>query len=154
MLLSWWCNFKIQYKELAGLQFSIKDCFSLVLTPVRMRWTIPLVTISRLEGEGYGECTVEYSDFPLDQLLWPEIWKMALLRGEIISSENRSHWVFKNWEFYASFKTKNGLSQILPWKIVFLNFIFFWGKEVLFATMRTGVPRINTCLGSRRVVYF
>jgi hypothetical protein len=40
MLLARWCPLKIQHKILAGLQFSSRDCLSLVLTPVRIYWTV------------------------------------------------------------------------------------------------------------------
>jgi hypothetical protein len=42
MLLLWWCPFKIQKANWAGLQFTRTDFLSLVLTPLRIRWTIPL----------------------------------------------------------------------------------------------------------------
>ncbi len=42
MLLLWWCPFKIQKEKLPGLQFMTTDYLSLVLTPLRIRWTIPL----------------------------------------------------------------------------------------------------------------
>ncbi len=42
MLLSWWWPFEIRYKKLPGLQFSITDHMSLLPTPHRLRWTIPL----------------------------------------------------------------------------------------------------------------
>jgi hypothetical protein len=43
MLLLLWCPFKIQKEKLAGLQFISTDYLSLVLTPLRIRWTIPLI---------------------------------------------------------------------------------------------------------------
>jgi hypothetical protein len=42
MLLLWWCPFKIQKEKRAGVQFTRTDVLSLVLTPLRNRWTIPL----------------------------------------------------------------------------------------------------------------
>jgi hypothetical protein len=42
MLLLWWCPFKIQKEKWAGLQFKRTDFFSIVLTPLRIRWTLPL----------------------------------------------------------------------------------------------------------------
>jgi hypothetical protein len=42
MLLLWWCPIKIQKEKLPGLQFMTTDYLSLVLTPLRIRWTIPL----------------------------------------------------------------------------------------------------------------
>ncbi len=42
MLLLWCCPFKIQKDERAGLQFNSPDYLSLLLTPLRIRWTIPL----------------------------------------------------------------------------------------------------------------
>jgi hypothetical protein len=42
MLLLWWCPFKIQKEKRAGLQFIRTDYLSLLLTPPRIRWTIPL----------------------------------------------------------------------------------------------------------------
>jgi hypothetical protein len=43
MLLLLWCPFKIQKENLAGLQFTSTDYLSLVLAPLRIRWTIPLI---------------------------------------------------------------------------------------------------------------
>ncbi len=37
-----WCPFKIQKEKLAGLQLTSADYLSLLLTPLRIRWTIPL----------------------------------------------------------------------------------------------------------------
>jgi hypothetical protein len=42
MLLLWWCPFKIKKEKWPGLQFTRTDYLSLVLTPLRIRWTIPL----------------------------------------------------------------------------------------------------------------
>jgi hypothetical protein len=42
MLLLWWYPFKIQKEKLAGLQFTSTDYLSLVWTPLRIRWTVPL----------------------------------------------------------------------------------------------------------------
>ncbi len=42
MLLLWWCPFKIQNEKWPGLQFTRTDYLSLGLTPLRIRWTIPL----------------------------------------------------------------------------------------------------------------
>jgi hypothetical protein len=42
MLLLWWCPFKIQKEKWAGLQFTSTDFLSIVSTPLRIRWTIPL----------------------------------------------------------------------------------------------------------------
>jgi hypothetical protein len=42
MLLLGWCPFKIRKEKLAGLHFTSTDYLSLVLTPPRIRWTIPL----------------------------------------------------------------------------------------------------------------
>ncbi len=42
MLLLWWCPFKIQKEKRAGLQFTSPDYLSSLLTPLRIRWTIPL----------------------------------------------------------------------------------------------------------------
>jgi hypothetical protein len=42
MLPLWWCPFKIKKEKLGGLQFFSTDYLSLVLTPLRIRWTIPL----------------------------------------------------------------------------------------------------------------
>jgi hypothetical protein len=38
---------KSNLKKLAGLQYSSMDCLSLVLTHVRIRWTIPLNKLFR-----------------------------------------------------------------------------------------------------------
>ncbi len=43
MLLLWWCPFTIQKEKRAGLQFTSRDYLSLLLTPLRIRWTIPLM---------------------------------------------------------------------------------------------------------------
>ncbi len=48
MLLLWWCPFKIQKEKRAGLQFTSTDYLRLLLTPLRIRWTIPL--------RGYFDC--------------------------------------------------------------------------------------------------
>jgi hypothetical protein len=40
--LLWWCPFKIQKEKRAGLQFTSTDYLSIVSTPLRIRWTIPL----------------------------------------------------------------------------------------------------------------
>jgi hypothetical protein len=50
MLLLWWCPFKIQKEKRAGLQFTITDYLSLSLTPLRIRWTIPLIYTSPSQG--------------------------------------------------------------------------------------------------------
>ncbi len=42
MLLLWWCPFKIQKEKRAGLQFTSTDYLRLLLTPLRIRWTLPL----------------------------------------------------------------------------------------------------------------
>ncbi len=42
LLLLWWCPFKIQKEKRAGLQFTSTDYLALLLTPLRIRWTIPL----------------------------------------------------------------------------------------------------------------
>ncbi len=42
MLLLWWCPLKIQKEKRAGLQFTGSDYLSSLLTPLRIRWTIPL----------------------------------------------------------------------------------------------------------------
>jgi hypothetical protein len=42
MLFLWLFPFKIQKQKLAGLQFTSTDYLSLFLTPLRIRWTIPL----------------------------------------------------------------------------------------------------------------
>ncbi len=42
MFFLWWCPFKIWKEKWAGLQFTSTDYLSIVLTPVRIRWTIPL----------------------------------------------------------------------------------------------------------------
>jgi hypothetical protein len=42
MFLLWWCPFKIWKEKLASLQFTSMDYLSIVLTPVRIRWTVPL----------------------------------------------------------------------------------------------------------------
>jgi hypothetical protein len=42
MLLLRWCPFQIQNEKWLGLQFTRTDYLSLVLTPLRIRWTIPL----------------------------------------------------------------------------------------------------------------
>ncbi len=42
LLFLWWCPFKIQKEKRAGLQFTSTDNLSLLLTPIRIRWTIPL----------------------------------------------------------------------------------------------------------------
>ncbi len=42
MLLLWWCPFKIQKEKWPGLQLTRTDYLSLVMTPFRIRWTIPL----------------------------------------------------------------------------------------------------------------
>ncbi len=42
MLLLRWCPFKMQKEKWPGLQFTRTDFLSLVLTPLRIRWTIPL----------------------------------------------------------------------------------------------------------------
>jgi hypothetical protein len=42
VLLFWWCPFKIQKEKWPGLQFMRTDYLSFVLTPLRIRWTIPL----------------------------------------------------------------------------------------------------------------
>ncbi len=41
-LLLWWCPFKIQTEKRAGLQFTSTDYLSQILTPLRIRRTIPL----------------------------------------------------------------------------------------------------------------
>jgi hypothetical protein len=43
MLLLWWCPFKTQKEKRAGLQFTSTDYLSLLLTPLRICWTIPLI---------------------------------------------------------------------------------------------------------------
>ncbi len=40
MLLFWWCPFKIQKEKRTCLQFTSTDFLSIVLTPLRIRWTI------------------------------------------------------------------------------------------------------------------
>ncbi len=50
MLLLWWCPFKIQKEKWAGLQFTSTDGMSLVSTPLRIRWTIPLKMHGTLIG--------------------------------------------------------------------------------------------------------
>ncbi len=42
MSLLWWCPFKSWKEKRADLQFTSTDYLSIVLTPVRIRWTIPL----------------------------------------------------------------------------------------------------------------
>ncbi len=42
MLLLSWCPFKIQKEKQEGLQFTSTDYLSLLLTPLRIRWTKPL----------------------------------------------------------------------------------------------------------------
>jgi hypothetical protein len=37
--------FKIQKEKRAGLQFTSTDYLSLLLTPLRIRWTIPLIGV-------------------------------------------------------------------------------------------------------------
>ncbi len=44
MFLLWWCPFQIWKEKWAGLQFTSTDYLSIVLTPVRIRWTIPLTS--------------------------------------------------------------------------------------------------------------
>jgi hypothetical protein len=46
MLLLWWCPFKIQKEKWPGLQFTRTDYLSLLLTTLRIRWTIPLISVS------------------------------------------------------------------------------------------------------------
>jgi hypothetical protein len=38
MLYVGWCPFKFQFNKLAGLNFSSRDCLSLVWTLIRVRW--------------------------------------------------------------------------------------------------------------------
>jgi hypothetical protein len=45
MFLLWWCPFKIWKEKRADLQFTSTDYLSIVLTPVRIRWTVPLKTV-------------------------------------------------------------------------------------------------------------
>jgi hypothetical protein len=42
MLLLLWCPLKSQKEKPAGLQFTSTDYLSLLFTPLRIRWTIPL----------------------------------------------------------------------------------------------------------------
>jgi hypothetical protein len=42
ILLLWWCPFRIKKEKLVGLQFTSTDYLSLVLNPLRIRWTVPL----------------------------------------------------------------------------------------------------------------
>jgi hypothetical protein len=46
MLLLLGCLFKIQKEKRAGLQFTSTDYLSFLLTPLRIRWTIPLGSVS------------------------------------------------------------------------------------------------------------
>jgi hypothetical protein len=48
MLLLWWCPFKIQKEKWPGLQFTKTDYLSVVLTPLRICWTIPLRSLQRI----------------------------------------------------------------------------------------------------------
>ncbi len=45
MFLLWWCPFKIWKEKRAGLQFTSTDYLSIVLTPIIIRWTVPLIAI-------------------------------------------------------------------------------------------------------------
>ncbi len=49
MLLLWWCPFKIQKEKWASFQFTSTDYLSLVLIPLRIRWTITLSSVNILK---------------------------------------------------------------------------------------------------------
>ncbi len=42
LILLWWYPFKIQKEKWAGLQFTSTDYLCSLLTPLRIRWTVPL----------------------------------------------------------------------------------------------------------------
>jgi hypothetical protein len=47
MLLLCWCTLKFKKEKRAGLQFTSMDYFSLILTLLGIRWTIPFNVVSR-----------------------------------------------------------------------------------------------------------
>ncbi len=56
MLLLRWCPFKIQTEKWPGLQFTRTDYLSLVLTPLKICWTIPLTLIPTGEPTSGPHC--------------------------------------------------------------------------------------------------
>ncbi len=66
MLLLWWCPFKIQKENLAGLQITSTDYLSIVLTPVRIRWTVPLRDCIKIDPS----CFSKSKSARIDQDIW------------------------------------------------------------------------------------
>jgi hypothetical protein len=58
---SWWCPFKIQKEKRAGLQFTSTDYLSLLLTPLRIRWTIPLTYFFSCHLGSAAACEFKFS---------------------------------------------------------------------------------------------
>ncbi len=77
MFLLWWCPFKIRKEKRAGLQFTSTDYLSIVLTPVRIRWTVPLscgiilLSWRLLAGKSLLMATIILR---LSWISWPKSW--------------------------------------------------------------------------------
>ncbi len=119
MFLLWWFPFKIWKEKRADLQFTNTDYLIIVLTPVRIRWTIPLKTNDR-----YGHVNVN-----LQAIVAPLYCTFLLTEKKKLQS-----YVCQNLQplgrfllstymngMYVSLFTTGGKKIIVRWMLMFVN---------------------------------